>query len=359
MAKKTADWDKISGDRELLARAEALVKECAGIKGTLPKELCDELNALTGNGWKAERYKEFCDDYDWKRTLEETVYALFHGGEYPAKKEDELHAWKIEESVESDREVIVFFHLCAYQEDHEKCRKYEQVDVRPLNQELLAAFAGWEIEDDWEANDFITFCCSNRKNYGLEKVLKIYNGYDQRFLHCRLFNFDEQEKETVIKLLQKYYNHITTDLNIENSVQPTTDTCFDEDDMAAIMKLLCAYDADAGDAPQEITREYLEENREVSSYNEGTEEQIDYYIDGQNVRKGDKAYMYLHEGGELRELEILYSVVRSEDPAEYDRLLEEEDVLIRLEDEYGADTSAEFITDSDCYLICFKEVGRG
>ena len=38
----------------------------------------------------------------------------------------------------------------------------------------------------------------------------------------------------------------------------------------------------------------------------------------------------------------------------YDDL--DEDVLIDGETEYGADTSAEFITDNDCYLVWFKYV---
>ncbi|MBR6102121.1 MAG: hypothetical protein IKP95_06825 [Ruminococcus sp.] len=372
MAKKTTDWDKVSKDRELLARAEALVKEGSSIKGELPQEICDELNALTGNGWKAAKYKEFCDTYFWPWEADEIVYALFHNGKYPDKKEEELHAWSIEESFESDQDAIAFFELCTYQHDAEKSSRYDQVDVRPLNKELLAAFEGWDIDDDWEANDYITFCCSNKENYGLTKALKIFNGYDQRMLHIRFFNFDEQEKETVTKLLKKYYNHISSDFDMNKAMKQNTATGLDDEDMAALMSLLSAYDAETGDAvasdagandagtsdaPDEITREYLEKNWELSAYDEDTDEEIDYYINGNNVRPGDKAYMYVNEDGELRELEILHTVACSDDPDEYNRLLEEEDVLLRLIDEYGADTGAEFITDKDSYLICFKEIG--
>ncbi|MBR6045131.1 MAG: hypothetical protein IKP47_05805 [Ruminococcus sp.] len=372
MAKKTADWSKVSADREMLARAEALVKEGAGIKGELPQELCDELNAMTGNGWKAAKYRELCDTYDWPWTVEEVVYALFHGGKYPDKKEEEFYAWKIGESFESDQDAIAFFQLCTYQHDKEKCSRYEQVDVRPLNKELLAAFPGWKIEDDWEVYNFITFCISDRTNYGLEKILKIYNGYDLRMLHVRFCNFEEQEKENVLGLLKKYYNHVSSDFDMNKALKQNTSTGLDDEDMAALMSLLSAYDADAGeagagdtgagdagtsDAPGEITREYLEKNWEVSAYDEDTDEETDYYIDGQNTRPGDKAYMYVTGDGELRELEIVHTVARSDDPDEYDRLLEEDDVLVRLIDEYGADTGAEFITDRDCFLICFKEAG--
>ena len=353
MAKKTTDWGKISKDKQLLEKAEALVKLGAQAKGALPQEICDELNALTGNGWKAAKYQEFCEAYDWPWTVQEIVYALFHGGEYPDKTEYEIHAWSIENSTESDWDVITFFHMCTYQHEPEKTSTFDQVNVKPLNDELLSAFAGWEIEDDWEEYNFCTFCCTNKENYGLEKALKIYNGYDHRMLHCRLYNFTEQEKETVLDLLKKYYNHICTDYDMEKAVKQSksNDTGFDADDMSAIMQLLSAYDE-----PQVINRDYLEQNWEVSSYNEDTDEQLDFYIDEQNNHTGDTAYLFSHEDGELHLLQIANIIARSNDAAAYDKLLEEDDVLCRLEDEHGADYGAEFITNNDCYLVCFKEV---
>lgn len=40
----------------------------------------------------------------------------------------------------------------------------------------------------------------------------------------------------------------------------------------------------------------------------------------------------------------------------YDELIQDEDVLINGEDEYGADCSAEFIAKLSCYMVWFKEV---
>lgn len=40
----------------------------------------------------------------------------------------------------------------------------------------------------------------------------------------------------------------------------------------------------------------------------------------------------------------------------YDRLIENDDVLINGEEKYNADTSAEFITDDECMLIWFRVV---
>ena len=53
-------------------------------------------------------------------------------------------------------------------------------------------------------------------------------------------------------------------------------------------------------------------------------------------------------------MKILNIIRRSDDPKKYDKLRENEDVLLDGEDEYNADTSAEFITDNDCYLVWFE-----
>ena len=84
-----------------------------------------------------------------------------------------------------------------------------------------------------------------------------------------------------------------------------------------------------------MTKNYLDKNYTVSSYNEGTCEQIDYYINENTCENNDIAYRYLHENDKVEAMKI---------------------VLLDGEDDYDADTSAEFITDNDCYLIWFKYI---
>lgn len=102
-----------------------------------------------------------------------------------------------------------------------------------------------------------------------------------------------------------------------------------------------------------MTREELK-NWALSEYNENTEDQLDYYINERKCDVGDKAYLYSHANEELIEMEIVKIFARSEDMEDYDEL--GEDVLLDGEDEFSADTSAEFITDNDCYLVWFKYV---
>lgn len=96
------------------------------------------------------------------------------------------------------------------------------------------------------------------------------------------------------------------------------------------------------------------ESWELSSYNEGTPEQLDYYINERKADVGDIAYQYSQEEENWFRMKILNVIRRSDDPKKYDKLLENEDVLLDGEDEYEADTSAEFITDNDCYLVWFR-----
>ena len=103
-----------------------------------------------------------------------------------------------------------------------------------------------------------------------------------------------------------------------------------------------------------MTREELK-NWALSEYNEDEEDQLDYYINERKCDVGDKAYLYSHEDNELVEMEIIHIIARSDDMNYYNELLET-DVLLDGEDEYNADTSAEFITDNDCYLVWFKYV---
>lgn len=95
-------------------------------------------------------------------------------------------------------------------------------------------------------------------------------------------------------------------------------------------------------------------NWTVSEYNEETEDQLDYYINENKCAVGDKAYLYSHAEEKITELEIVHVISRTENMKHYDELLKNDDVLIDGEEEYKADTSAEFITDNDCYLIWFK-----
>ncbi|MBO5435298.1 hypothetical protein J6A31_05735 [bacterium] len=80
-------------------------------------------------------------------------------------------------------------------------------------------------------------------------------------------------------------------------------------------------------------------------------DQLDYYIHIHDCEEGSTAYLYKHETAELHKMIIVKIIKRSTNFVTYDKLVESDDVLIDGERDYDADTSAEFITVDDCYLV--------
>lgn len=105
----------------------------------------------------------------------------------------------------------------------------------------------------------------------------------------------------------------------------------------------------------EITRELLERDWARSKYRGDTLDEIDFFIHEGSVAQGDTAYAYSKERDEISKLEILHTVIRSYAPFEYDNF--DEDAIAHGEYEYGADYSCEVITDKDCYILWFKDLG--
>lgn len=98
----------------------------------------------------------------------------------------------------------------------------------------------------------------------------------------------------------------------------------------------------------------LEEWWECSDYNENTDYELNFYMQEKKCNIGDTAYLYDYHEDELIKLEIIHIIRRSDNMEYYDELIEDDDVLLDGEKRYDADTSAEFITDDECYLVWFK-----
>ena len=153
---------------------------------------------------------EYCAGYyesPW--TLEEVVYALFHDGKFPDKKEQDLYAWNIEQSVDADEEVISFFRFGKFRKKGKKKNRYNDIDIKQLYNELRDYFYGWENdEDERESEDYESFWCSTMEEYGYEKSINISNIYDKKFLNCTITNLNDNEKNDFMDIIQKYCNHI-------------------------------------------------------------------------------------------------------------------------------------------------------
>lgn len=196
------NWEKVIQDKELLSKVEDWVR---GLSIDSPQEIFDEMNRLTGNDWSREQYESHIFDYPDFYAWEEVVYALFHDGHYPERKSEDLVAWKIEESVDDDKDVRSFFIHSEYKKNRKKCSRYDDIDVKKLYRDLLEAFPGWNEDVDSYEN---LFYLKNKEVYGFEKSIFIRNVYDRKFLSCTLTNMNQEEKDTFIKVVRKYCDHV-------------------------------------------------------------------------------------------------------------------------------------------------------
>ena len=77
--------------------------------------------------------------------------------------------------------------------------------MKGLYQELLGAFPEWNEDADSYEN---LFCLKNQEVYGFEKSIYIQNVYDRKFLSCTLTNTKEEDKNTFVKVVRRYCNHV-------------------------------------------------------------------------------------------------------------------------------------------------------
>lgn len=196
-----SNWEKVIQDKELLSKVEDWVR---GLSIDSPQEVFDEMNRLTGNDWSREQYESHIFDYPDFYDMEEVVYALFHEGKYPERKSEDLEAWKIEESVDDDKDARSFFIHSEYKKNRKKCSRYDDINVKKLYRDLLEAFPGWnEDADSYEK----LFCLKNKEIFGFTKTIFISNVYDRKFLDCTLTNMNQEEKDTFVNVVRKYCNH--------------------------------------------------------------------------------------------------------------------------------------------------------
>ena len=76
-------------EQQHLEAVKALIEEIADSYDLPDEEQVEEMNRLTGMDWDAEELQMYCFEYWSRSSLEETVYAMFHGT-LPPTQEMEL-----------------------------------------------------------------------------------------------------------------------------------------------------------------------------------------------------------------------------------------------------------------------------
>jgi len=105
-----------------------------------------------------------------------------------------------------------------------------------------------------------------------------------------------------------------------------------------------------------MTKDQLDESWIISSYNENTKYQLDYYINPNDFHVGSIGYLYKHEYNFMQKMEIVNIIRRSDNMQYYDEIVGDDsiDILVDGEQTLRADTAAEFITNDDSYLVWFN-----
>lgn len=167
------DWDLVKNNKALLTQVEKLVDEAGEIYYDFPDDLREKLNELTGNDWDGETYIEYCGEYWSRSSLEETVYALFHDGEYPDITERKMDILRPLEKIEmTPFEICHVLATNKLGEDFNK--KFEALPADEIMDWFHHYFKDWEssdISNEEKTGRFFEF--QGDREYGYERSVGI------------------------------------------------------------------------------------------------------------------------------------------------------------------------------------------
>lgn len=197
-------------DKKTIERLEELVEKISECYTSIPVEILNELNDLTKNEWTEMEYIEFCAEYWSRSTLEETVYALLHDGEYPDNVETELHFWKNRKKLDLPDEKIMF-KLRALPErvDEDVVCNFDDLPVREFYDWIKLFLTGWRVdneisEEEIQSGSFrITFFYDDIEEYAKYKYITL-GVYGNKLIRLACCNLYENEKKEINAFASKY-----------------------------------------------------------------------------------------------------------------------------------------------------------
>lgn len=203
-------------DKRVIERLEVLVEKISGCYTSIAEDILIELNNLTKNDWSEAEYIEFCAEYWSRSTLEETVYALLHSGEYPNNVESDLYFWKSLEKMELSDTQIMFKLRKLPETLGEVVHYFEDLPIKEFYNWLCSYFAEWNIDKELTAEDIqdgyfkVNFDCDCSDEYAKYKyiVLKVKGN---KLINLECCNVNETEKQDIISFANKYNLHLYED----------------------------------------------------------------------------------------------------------------------------------------------------
>lgn len=202
-------------DKEIIAKVEELVERISGCYTSVPEDILNELNEITKNDWTEGEYIEFCAEYWSRSTLEETVYALLHGGNYPDNFVKEICLWKTETKMEED-DIHTWWHLgraLSNQDDEDFVNCFEDLPCERIYEWLCSRYSDWDVEespeeDEIEEGDFeIEFEHNDSMEYGRYQWISMEaEGKKQITIQC--CNFPDNEIQDILAFVGQFGFHI-------------------------------------------------------------------------------------------------------------------------------------------------------
>lgn len=167
------DWNTIKDNKELIKQVENLVEEVSEIYFDFPEDMRGQLNKLTGNSWSGDNYIAYCAEFWSSSTLEETVYALFHDGDFPDTKERELHILRPLEQI--GMPPFEIRHALTTNKLGEAFnKKFEALPADEIADWFCSYFKDWE-KNDYTEKDKISyvFIFQGELEYGYDRFVGV------------------------------------------------------------------------------------------------------------------------------------------------------------------------------------------
>lgn len=196
-------------NKDIIVRLEALVESISECYTSIPTEKVEELNELTKNSWSEEEYIEYCAEYWSCSTLEETVYALLHDGEYPENVIEKIYLWKKKQDIAlSDKSIMFKLRKLPEVIDEEVNTHFEDLPIREVYDMLKIYLCNWSVDKEIEDNEIdqgsfdITFSDERIAEYAKYKyvIFKVSGKKLISFLCC---NLDKNEKQAISSIAEK------------------------------------------------------------------------------------------------------------------------------------------------------------
>lgn len=197
-------------DKKIIARLEELVEEISECYSSVPAEIVKELNDLTKNEWSEKEYIEYCAEYWSRSTLEETVYALLHSGEYPENVDEKIFFWKNRKIIDLPDEKIMFkLRKLPGIVDEDVVCNFDDLPIREFYNWIKSYFSNWTVdkelnEEELQSGSFkVIFNYDNIEEYAKYKSVML-KAYGNKLICLDCCNLYENEKKDICSFLNSY-----------------------------------------------------------------------------------------------------------------------------------------------------------